>query len=72
MTLDAGPMLQHNSDLDLDDESKEMYIIDGFNTIRANEISEISNFNVNATMGLTAGFYNFKLRGRIFTGLPTH
>ena len=41
LTLDAGPTLQYNSDLDLEDESKEMYIIDGFNTIRANEISEI-------------------------------
>ena len=61
-------MLQYNSDLDLDDESKEMYIIDGFNAIRANEISEISNFNVNATMGLTAGFYNFKLRAHYIYG----
>jgi len=68
LTLDAGPTLQYNSDLDLEDESKEMYIIDGFNNIRANEISEISNFNVNATIGLTAGFDNFKLRGQYIYG----
>ena len=68
LTLDAGPMLQYNSDLDLEDETKETYIIDGFNTIRANEISEISNFNLNATMGLTAGFDNFKLRAQYIYG----
>lgn len=68
LTLDAGPMLQYNSDLDLEDETKETHIIDGFNTIRANEITEISNFNVNATIGLTAGFDNFKLRGQYIYG----
>ena len=68
LTLDAGPMLQYNSDLDLEDETKETYIIDGFNTIRANDILEISNFNVNATVGLTAGFDSFKIRGQYIYG----
>lgn len=68
LTLDAGPMLQYNSDLDLEDETKETYIIDGFNTISANDILEISNFNVNATVGLTAGFDNFKIRGQYIYG----
>ena len=68
LTLDAGPMLQYNSDLDLEDETKETHIIDGFNTIRANEISETSNFNANATLGLTTGFDNFKLRAQYIYG----
>jgi len=64
LTLDAGPMLQYNSDLNLEDQTKETYIIDGYNSIRANDISEISNFNVNATIGLTTGFDNFKFRAQ--------
>ncbi|WP_375235265.1 hypothetical protein [Winogradskyella sp.] len=68
LTLDAGPMLQYNSDLNLEDETKETYIIDGYNSIRANDISEISNFNVNATIGLTTGFDNLKFRAQYIYG----
>ena len=37
LTLDAGPMLQYNSDLNLEDQTKETYIIDGYNSIRPNK-----------------------------------
>lgn len=67
-TIDAGPMLQYNSDLDLQDDSKENYIIDGYNNILAEDISEISRFNVNATVGATFGIDNFKLRGQYIYG----
>lgn len=68
LTIDAGPMLQYNSDLDLQDDSKENNLIDGFNSITADDISEISRFNVNATVGATFGFENFKLRGQYIYG----
>ena len=68
LTLDAGPMLQYNSDLNLEDQTKETYIIDGYNSIRANDISDISNFNVNATIGLTTGFDSFKCRAQYIYG----
>ena len=61
-------MLQYNSDLNLEDKTKETYIIDGYNSIRANDISDISNFNVNATIGLTTGFDSFKFIAQYIYG----
>ena len=68
LTLDAGPMLQYNSTLDLQDDTKAAYILQGYNTLTADDISEISRFNVNSTVGLSAGFNNFKLRGQYIYG----
>ncbi|WP_299115641.1 hypothetical protein [uncultured Winogradskyella sp.] len=68
LTIDAGPMLQYNSDLDLQDETKENYLIDGYNTIRANQITEISRFNVNGAVGASLGFDEFKLRAQYIYG----
>ncbi|RNC88146.1 MAG: hypothetical protein ED556_02885 [Winogradskyella sp.] len=67
-TIDAGPMIQYNGNLDLKDDSKENYIIEGFNTITANDLSEISRFNVNGTIGAAIGFDNFKLRAQYIYG----
>ncbi|TCK67834.1 hypothetical protein DFQ05_1615 [Winogradskyella wandonensis] len=68
LTLDAGPMLQYNSTLNLEDDSKENYIVSGYNTVRAQDITEISRFNVNGTVGLSLGFDTFKLRGQYIYG----
>lgn len=68
LTIDAGPMLQYNSGLDLQDDSQENFIIDGYNTITADNISEISRFNVNATVGATLGIKNFKIRAQYIYG----
>lgn len=67
-TIDAGPMLQYNGDLDIQDDSKENYILDGFNTITVNNLPEVSNFNVNATVGATVGLDSFKLRAQYIYG----
>lgn len=68
LTIDAGPMLQYNGDIDLQDESKQDYIIDGYNTTTLNDLPEVSNFNVNATVGATLGFDSFKLRAQYIYG----
>jgi len=69
LMLDAGPMLQYNSALELKDSGKENYIIDGYDVLLAKDISEISKFNVNASVGATAGFSHFKLRVQYVLGL---
>ncbi|OUS01614.1 hypothetical protein A9Q86_07525 [Flavobacteriales bacterium 33_180_T64] len=62
LTLDVGPQLQYNGELELDDDSKKNYIIDGFDALLAEDISDISKFNANGVIGASAGIGNFKLR----------
>lgn len=68
ITLDAGPMLQYNGELELKDDAQENYIVDGYSALMANEISDISKFNVNGAIGVTAGFDNFKIRAQYIYG----
>ena len=67
--IDAGPMLQYNSKMDLKDENKKNYLLNGYTLLQAKDISDISKFNVNASIGATAGFNHFKLRVQYIYGL---
>lgn len=64
LTIDFGPVIQANGKLDLKDDTKENYFINGFDGLQANEISDISKFNINGAIGLTAGFKHFRLRAQ--------
>lgn len=68
LTIDVGPMLQYNGDLDIQDETKESYIIDGYNTATLNDLPEVAHFNVNAAVGATLGFDSFKVRAQYIYG----
>tara|TARA_R110002020_G_scaffold288220_2_gene503693 strand:- start:298 stop:975 length:678 start_codon:yes stop_codon:yes gene_type:complete len=59
-TIEAGPVLMINSKMQLDDSGSNNYIIDGYTNLKAEEIEEISRFNVNALVGLSAGFPGFR------------
>lgn len=69
LMIDAGPMLQYNGKLDLKDISQEDYLVEGYSVLRAQDISDISKFNINASVGATAGFNHFKLRVQYIYGL---
>ena len=66
--LDLGPMLQYNGDLELKDDSKEGLVVANYDTLLTEDITDISNFNVNGTIGLSAGFGSFKLKGHYIYG----
>lgn len=68
ITLDVGPMLQYNGDLELKDESNEGLVLVNYDTLLTEDISKISNFNVNGVVGLSAGFGSFKLKGHYIYG----
>jgi hypothetical protein len=68
LTIDAGPMLQYNSELELKDSSKEGYIIKGYNNLLTEDIREISNFNANGTIGLSLGVRRLSLRAQYIYG----
>lgn len=68
ITFDLGPMLQYNSNLELENEQQESYIVDGYNNLTAKDITDISKINVNGAASLTMGFRSFKVRGQYIYG----
>lgn len=68
VTLDLGPMVQFNGELELKDDAKENYTITGFDNLLAEDIAAITKFNVNGTVGVSAGFGRFKLRAHYIYG----
>lgn len=68
VTLDVGPMLQYNDRLLIDDKDQENFIIENYNNLFAQDISEISKFNFNGAVGLTAGFESIKARVQYIYG----
>lgn len=68
VTLDVGPMLQYNGKLELKDSNKEGYYINNYSNLIASDITNISNFNINGAVGITAGFKFIKLRAHYIYG----
>jgi hypothetical protein len=62
LTLDVGPQLQYNSGLELKEDSQSNFIIQGYDNLFAEDLSNISNFNANGVIGASAGIGSFKLR----------
>ncbi|WP_281847342.1 hypothetical protein [Olleya namhaensis] len=67
-TIDFGPMLQYNSDLELSDDQQEDFILADFDTVRASAVKDLNNFNVNGTIGATLGMGFFKVRAQYIYG----
>ena len=68
LTIDAGPMLQYNGNLNIQDENQSNYILQGYNTLTAEDISEISKFHVNGAIGISVGIDWLKVRGQYIYG----
>ena len=61
LSLEFGPVLNVNGKMNLDKDEFENYTIEGYNTIKASDIEDISKVNVRVLGGLTAGLENFRL-----------
>lgn len=68
LTFDVGPMLQYGGELELKDDEKEDYIITNYNNLLASDVAEISRFNINGVVGLTAGFGRFAIKAHYVYG----
>lgn len=68
LTLDLGPQLQYNSDLTVASEDQEGLFLNGFSTLRAEDIVDITNYNINGMAGLTAGVGPFKIKAQYIYG----
>ncbi|WP_397364167.1 hypothetical protein [Olleya sp. R77988] len=67
-TIDFGPMLQYNSDLELNDDTQEDFILTDLDTVLAKDVKELNNFNVNGVVGATLGFGHFKVKAQYIYG----
>src|SRR5690606_8824953 len=68
VTIDVGPMLQYNGKMELKDKSKEGYYINNYTNLTAGAISNISQFNFDGAIGMSAGHENFKLKAQYIYG----
>ncbi|MCF6295386.1 MAG: hypothetical protein L3J25_06820 [Flavobacteriaceae bacterium] len=68
VTIDFGPQIQYNGKLELKDETKEGYFINGYDSLTALDIADISQFNVNAMAGISAGIGSFKIKAQYIYG----
>ncbi|WP_188438339.1 hypothetical protein [Planktosalinus lacus] len=69
LSIEAGPVLNINGRLTLKDTQYENYIIDGYDTLRAIELEDISKVNFHLAAGVTAGFRNFRVFGQYQYGV---
>ncbi|TJY34793.1 outer membrane beta-barrel protein [Pontimicrobium aquaticum] len=67
-TIDVGPQLQYNGDLEFKNSQQESYYINGYDNLSASDITEMSKFNINGAIGATAGFGPLRLRAQYIYG----
>ncbi len=68
LTVDLGPQLQYNGKLELKEDTQESYYINGYDNITAEDITNISQFNVNGMAGISAGIGIFRVKAQYIYG----
>lgn len=61
LSVEFGPLLNINGKMKLNNERFANYILDGYSTLRAQDIEEISTINFRVMGGLTAGLEKFRV-----------
>ncbi len=61
LSLEFGPILNVNSKMKLDSETYEGYILEGYTTLRAQDIQDINRINFRVAGGLTAGIESLRI-----------
>ena len=61
LSLEFGPILNVNSKMELDSKSFEDYILEGYTTLRAQDIEDISRINFRLAGGVTAGIESLRV-----------
>ena len=68
-SLEFGPILNVNGKLKVDSSNLEDYILDGYTTLRARDIEDISPINFRVMGGATAGIENFRFTAQYQYGV---
>ncbi|MGK0386016.1 MAG: hypothetical protein ACI849_000622 [Patiriisocius sp.] len=61
LSIEAGPLFNINGKMKLDSDRFEDYTVQGYNTITARDIEQISTLNGAALIGITGGFEQFRI-----------
>ena len=61
LTIDFGPILNISGKLKVDQERFEDYILDGYDTLKAVDIEEISPVNLHLMGGISGGMESFRV-----------
>ncbi len=67
-TIDLGPMLQYNSSLEFKDKAQKNHYINNYTNLSAEDIANISQFNLNGAIGASVGIKNVKLKAQYIYG----
>ena len=68
LTIDVGPMIQYNSDMEMKDKAYENYVISSYDNLLAKDVKDITNFNINGAVGVSAGYAFFRLKAQYIYG----
>jgi hypothetical protein len=69
LSVEFGPILQVNGKMKLQQERFGEYIIDGYTTLRAEDIQDISKIGLRAMGGITAGLESFRISAQYHYGV---
>ena len=61
LSLEAGPILNVNGKLKIDQEEFENFVVEGYDSLRSGDIQNISRVHFYLATGITAGIENFRL-----------
>jgi hypothetical protein len=68
-SLEFGPIFNVNGKMKVDSERLENYILDGYTTLKAQDIEDISPINFHVMGGATVGLENFRLSAQYQYGV---
>lgn len=69
LSVELGPILQVSGKMKLKDSEFENYVLDGYNTLLAKDIQDISTINLRLAGGITAGVENFRVMAQYQYGV---
>jgi hypothetical protein len=69
LSVEAGPVLHINGKMKLDTKDLENHILNGYSTLRAGDIQDISKVNFHMATGITAGLRNFRVSAQYQFGI---
>lgn len=69
LSIEVGPALLVNGKMSLQDRSQESNIVNGYTTLTAGELQEVSRINPFAVVGLTGGWENVRFSVQYQYGL---
>lgn len=69
LSVEFGPIFNLNSKMTLDNDRYENYIVEGYSSLKAQDIQDISKFHFHLAGGITAGLESFRLTAQYQYGL---